>query len=67
MTALLNRAVESLSRRSRSTALPMVDGCAPDCTYEYLCDANHRYLRQQCCYRPDCTLSCGSWVVIGSC
>jgi hypothetical protein len=45
----------------------MNDGCAPDCVYEYLCDSNHRYLRRECCYRPDCIRYCDDWVLIGSC
>jgi hypothetical protein len=47
------------------TAQPF--SCAPDCTFEFMCDSNHRYYRRQCCYNPDCSYFCGGWSYIGSC
>jgi hypothetical protein len=67
MTALLARAAQTFSVRARPASRPLVDGCAPDCLYEYLCDSSHRYYRRQCCYHPDCTRYCDAWVLIGSC
>jgi len=67
MTALLTRAAQTLSVRGKSTEHPLIDGCAPDCVYEYLCDSSHRYFRRQCCFHPDCTRYCLDWVEIGSC
>ena len=67
MTTLLAR-VPSRSARTRCDSRPVIDGCAPDCVYEYLCDSNHQYFRRLCCYRTDCTWYCEEWVrVAGSC
>jgi hypothetical protein len=67
MTALLTRAAQALSVRARSTRHPLIDGCPPDCFYDYRCDSSHRYYRRQCCYHPDCTQYCLEWVDIGTC
>jgi hypothetical protein len=67
MTALLARA-HSAALRAKPTSRPVIDGCAPDCFYDYLCDSSHRYFRRLCCYRPDCTDYCGDWVLVtGGC
>jgi len=67
MTALLARA-QAWSSRTAPAVRPVVDGCAPDCVYEYLCDSSHRYFRRLCCYRSDCTLQCDEWVLVaGGC
>ena len=67
MTALLARATQTLSVRARPIGQPLVDGCSPDCVYEYLCDSSHRYFRRECCFHPDCTWYCKAWVEFGSC
>jgi hypothetical protein len=64
MTALLVRAVEAFSVRSRPARSPLLDSCSPDCVYEYLCDAQNRYYRRQCCYQANCEWVCGDWVKI---
>jgi hypothetical protein len=67
MTALLARA-QAWSSRTRPTGRPLVDSCAPDCVYDYMCDSSHRYFRRLCCYRSDCTWYCDDWVLLsGSC
>ena len=66
MTTMLNRAVQVLSARPGRPGVPVADGCAPDCVFEYVC-TNHRYYRRQCCYQPDCTRVCDAWVDISGC
>lgn len=68
MTALLTRAAQTFSVRSRTTGRPLLDACAPDCTYQYVCDSSHRLFRRQCCYHSDCIWYCDDWVQIaGAC
>jgi hypothetical protein len=66
MTALLVRAAQAVSVRARPTGGPLIDSCAPDCTYQYVCDSNHRLFRRECCYRSDCTWYCDEWVQTAS-
>ncbi|WP_432971176.1 hypothetical protein [Dactylosporangium sp. CA-233914] len=56
-----------LTKISRALGSARADGCAPDCSYEYLCDGNGIYYSRQCCYQPDCSYLCGSWFKIGRC
>jgi hypothetical protein len=67
MSALLTRAAQTLSARSEPTGHPLIDGCAPDCVYEYLCDSSGRYYSRKCCFRSDCTRYCSGWERIGNC
>ncbi|TDE01808.1 hypothetical protein [Jiangella asiatica] len=62
MTRTLSAAVKSVF----APTIALRD-CPPDCRYEYMCDANGRYYRRQCCFRPDCVYVCESWTLIGSC
>jgi|GEM_PF-6342553 len=66
MTTMLNRAVQILSARPGRPGVPVADGCAPDCGYDYQC-LNHRYYRRWCCVQPDCSVVCDAWVDISSC
>lgn len=67
MTALLARA-HATALGAKPTGRPVIDGCSPDCAYEYLCDSSHRYFRRLCCYRSDCVWACGEWVLLnGGC
>jgi hypothetical protein len=66
MTALLTRAAQTLSVRARPTGRPLEDGCAPDCTFQYVCDSSNRLFRRECCYRSDCTVHCDDWVQIAN-
>ena len=66
MNAVLSRALQALSAQPGGTGNTIVDGCAPDPTYEYAC-INHRYYRRLCQYQPDCTRTCDDWVDISGC
>jgi hypothetical protein len=67
MTALLARA-QAAASRAKPSERPVIDGCAPDCVYEYLCDSSHRYFRRRCCYSPECIWYCDGWVLVtGGC
>lgn len=41
--------------------------CPPDCRFEFMCDAQGRRLRRECCFRPDCVYQCSGWTVVGTC